>query len=299
MIGLLENCRLCARNCGVNRLRGERGFCRAGQAVRVARASLHRWEEPCVSGERGSGTVFFSHCSLRCVFCQNHPASQGGVGKDISGERLARIFLDLAEKGAHNINLVTPAHFVPQIIPALEEARQKGLDIPVVYNTSGYETVETVRLLKGLVDVYLPDLKYFDDRYAVRYSGAPGYFPSASRAIEEMVSQAGRPRFDRNGLIHKGVIVRHLMIPGLLFDSKKVIDYIHGEFGDSVYISLMNQYTPMHNAGKYSEINRALSPGHYEGLVRYCLEIGVTNAFIQEEGTASEDYVPPFNLLGV
>lgn len=299
MDSLLSGCRLCARNCGVNRLQGELGFCRAGKNVMVARAALHFWEEPCISGERGSGTVFFSNCNLRCVFCQNHPISQGGAGREITIERLAELFISLMESGAHNINLVSPTHYVPQIIAALVESRRMGLNIPVIYNTNGYESVETVRLLKSHVDVYLPDIKYFDDRHARRYSGISSYFENASAVLEEMVSQLGGAVFNGKGLILKGVIVRHLMIPGLLFDSKKIVDYIYRSFGDSVYLSLMNQFTPMHQAKNHPEINRPLNPGHYEGLVQHCLSLGIKNAFIQEEGTSSEDFVPPFDLQGV
>lgn len=294
MIEALLNCRLCARNCGVNRIKGDSGYCRAGKSVRVARALLHHWEEPCISGSKGSGTVFFSHCNLRCVFCQNHRISHQGEGKEISAQRLGLEFLELMERGAHNVNLVTPTHYVPQIIEGLDYAKKKGLNIPVIYNTNGYENVETVKSLKGYIDVYLPDIKYFDDRYAVKYSGAGGYFPTVSQAVKEMAFQVGRPNFDREGLIQSGVIIRHLMLPGLLFDSKKIIDYVYRTFGHEVYFSLMNQYTPMHRASSYSEINKPLNPQHYDALVEYCLSIGVKNAYVQGAGTVSEDYVPDF-----
>lgn len=296
---LLSSCRLCSRNCGVDRTKGEPGFCRAGKDIKVARASLHKWEEPCISGERGSGTVFFSNCNLRCVFCQNHEISQGGAGREITVERLGEIFIELMEEGAHNINLVTPTHYVPQIIQAIRGARQRGLNIPVIYNTNCYENVETVKMLEGYVDVYLPDIKYFDDKYARKYSGVSGYFINASSVLKEMVSQLGEVKFSRKGLMLRGVMIRHLMIPGLLFDSKKVIEHIHANYGGSVYISLMNQYTPMYKAKNYSEINKPLNPGHYQGLIQYCLSLGISNAFVQEEGTASDDFVPPFNLKGV
>jgi len=295
MIEALLNCRLCARNCGVNRIKGDSGYCRAGKSVRVARALLHHWEEPCISGSKGSGTVFFSHCNLRCVFCQNHRISHQGEGKEISARRLGLEFLELMERGAHNINLVTPTHYVPQIIEALDYAKNEGLNIPVIYNTNGYENVETVKSLKGYIDVYLPDIKYFNDRYAVKYSGAGGYFSTVSKAVKEMVFQVGRPYFDRGGLLQRGVLIRHLMLPGLLFDSKKIIDYVYRTFGHGVYFSLMNQYTPMHRASSYSEINKPLNPLHYDGLVEYCLFIGVKNAYIQGAGTVSEDFVPDFS----
>lgn len=299
MTDLLASCTLCPRKCNANRLDNKLGFCLSGKNAKVSRVSLHNWEEPCISGTKGSGTVFFSNCNLRCVFCQNHTISQQGFGKEVSIERLSEIFLEQQERGAHNINLVTPTHYVYQIIEALKLSKEKGLSIPILYNSNGYENVETIKMLKGYIDVYLPDLKYFNDKYAIKYSKAPNYFKIASKAINEMVSQVGAPVFDENNLIKKGVIIRHLMLPGLLFDSKKVIDYIYNTFGDSVYISIMNQYTPMFNAEKYPEINRPLNPKHYDALIDYSLSIGVKNGFIQESGTNSKDFVPEFDLRGV
>lgn len=296
---MLSSCTLCPRNCRVNRLNNEKGFCLSGKNVMAAKAYLHMWEEPCISGTKGSGTVFFTNCSLRCVFCQNNSISQSSIGKEISIDRLSEIFIEQQDRGAHNINLVTPTHFVPQIIEAISLARKKGLSIPIVYNSSGYENAETIKALKGYVDIYLPDLKYFDDKYAVKYSNAPDYFENASKAITEMVSQVGSSQFDENGLMKKGVIIRHLMLPGLLFDSKKVIDFIYSNFGNSVYISLMNQYTPMHKACEFPEINKPLNQKHYNSLIDYCLSIGVTNGFIQEEGTVSESFIPMFDCSGI
>ncbi|MDD4239397.1 MAG: radical SAM protein, partial [Desulfotomaculaceae bacterium] len=293
------NCRLCARSCGANRLDGELGFCQAGRNVKISRAALHFWEEPCISGRRGSGAVFFTHCNLRCVFCQNHPASQQGVGREVSVDRLCEIFLELMAAGAHNINLVTPTHYAPHIMQALNMARHNGLSLPVVYNTNSYENVDTIRLLQGSIDVYLPDLKYYRDRYAKKYSGAAGYFARSTAVIEKMVDQVGRVKFNREGLLVKGVVVRHLALPGLLFDSKKIIDYLCRTFGDSIYISLMNQYTPLNQACKYPEINKPLHPEHYRGLIEYCQAKGIRNAFIQESGTASPEFVPSFDLEGV
>ena len=244
---LLENCKLCPRNCGVNRINGKRGFCGAGDKIRVARAALHYWEEPCISGDIGSGTVFFSHCTLKCVFCQNYNISQCEWGKEITVERLAEIFIELQNKGALNINLVTPTHYVPQIIEAIVISRKNGLKLPIIYNSSGYEKVETIKLLKGYIDVYLPDMKYFDTKYSSKYSKAKDYFNYAKDAINEMVSQVGEVEFDEKGIIQKGVIIRHLMLPGLLFDSKKIIEHIHNIYGNKVYISIMNQYTPLEN----------------------------------------------------
>ena len=296
---LLKECRLCVRDCGVNRLEGKTGVCRSTSDIVIARAALHKWEEPCISGTKGSGAVFFSNCNFRCVFCQNHEISQENKGKIISIERLSEIFLELQDQGANNINLVTPTHFVPQIIEALKIAKSKGLNLPVVYNTNGYDTVETIKLLNGIVDVYLPDFKYFNDKYATKYSFAPNYSKNVVEVIREMVNQVGKPQFNEDGIMIKGVIVRHLMLPGLLFDSKKVIDCIYSNFKDSVYISIMNQYIPMHKACNYPEINKSLNPKHYDSLIDYALSIGVKNGFIQESGTNDMAFIPPFNFEGV
>lgn len=299
MLTKLEYCNLCPRNCNVNRLKGEVGFCKSGSNLSIARVSLHQWEEPCISGTKGSGTIFFSNCNLNCVFCQNHEISQEQIGKDISIQRLSEIFLEQQRRGAHNINLVTPTHFVPQIIESLKLSKKNGLTIPILYNSSGYENIETLKALKGYIDIYLPDLKYMNDNYAQKYSKAKDYFKFASSAIEEMVAQAPNPIFDKNGIMLKGVIIRHLMLPGLLFDSKKIVDYIYNKYGDNVYLSLMNQYTPMFNATKYPEINKPLDPRHYQSLVNYCRNLGFTNAFIQDEGTVKKSFVPHFDLSGV
>ena len=280
---LLDSCKLCPRNCGANRSSGKRGFCGAGEKIRVARAALHYWEEPCISGDIGSGTVFFSYCTLKCVFCQNYDISQCTWGKEITIERLAEIFIELQNKGALNINLVTPTHYVPQIIEALKIAKGKGLSLPIIYNSSGYENVETIKLLKGYIDVYLPDMKYFDTKYSSKYSKAKDYFEYAKRAIDEMVNQVGEVKFDENGIVQKGVIIRHLMLPGLLFDSKKIIDHIYNAYGNKVYISIMNQYTPLEHVSKYPELNKPLNQKHYEELIYYSLTIGVQNGFIQDE----------------
>lgn len=296
---LLKECKLCNRKCGVNRLNNELGICNANNKVKLARAALHQWEEPPISGQLGSGTVFFSHCNLKCIFCQNHEISQEYNGTYISIEKLSKIFLDLQKKGASNINLVTPTHYVPQIIEALELSKAEGLKLPILYNTNGYDSLETIKLLKGYVDVYLPDFKYFNEKYAIKYSKINNYKETVFSLIKEMLNQVGKPKFNNVGLIEKGVIIRHLMLPGLLFDSKKVIDLIYSSFGDNVYISLMNQYTPMYNAEKYPEINKPLNPKHYNSLINYASELGVTNGFIQDEGTSSTCYVPNFNLQGI
>ena len=295
MLTILEKCMLCPRNCQVDRKQGEKGFCHAGYDPRIARAALHFWEEPCISGSKGSGAVFFSHCSLKCVFCQNYEISQQDAGREVTIEQLGGIFLDLQKQGAHNINLVTPTHYVPQIIEALKLAKSKNLKIPIVYNSSGYETVQTIKLLQNFVDIYLPDLKYFDSKYSERYSQAPEYFYIASKAIDEMVSQVGPPVFDHNGLMKKGVIVRHLMLPGLLFDSKKIVDHLRKTYGNRIYLSIMNQYTPLKNISGYPEIDRTLPSAHYESFVQYAIRQGIGNAFIQEGDTAKESFIPSFN----
>lgn len=299
MLDILKKCELCPRNCQVNRLEGQLGYCRSGSAVKIAKAYLHQWEEPCISGVRGSGTVFFSNCNLHCVFCQNCKISQESYGRELTIEELGEIFLGLQAKGAHNINLVTPTHYVPQIIEAIKIAKRGGLNIPVLYNTNSYENINTIKSLRGTVDVYLADLKYYKDDYAIKYSSVKDYFFHAARAIDEMYRQAGKIEFSDDGMIRKGLIVRHLMLPGLLFDTKKVIDYIYNTYGDNVYISLMNQYTPMYKADKYPEIYKKLKPKHYESIIEYCLGLGIKNAFIQDSGTASEAFVPDFDLKGI
>lgn len=299
MLDSLKNCRLCPRNCGINRLEGQTGYCKAGKDVKLAKSALHFWEEPCISGTNGSGTVFFSNCNLSCVFCQNHKISQESFGKEVSIERLAGIFIELQQRGAHNINLVTPTHYAPQIIESVQIAKKDGLCIPVLYNTNSYENVSTIESLKGTVDVYLADLKYFKNSYAQKYSNVQDYFLHASKAIDAMRRQTGPVLFNKDGLMTKGVLVRHLMLPGLLFDTKKLIDYLYGKYGNSIFLSLMNQYTPMHKAADFPELNRKLNPKHYESIIDYCIDKGISNAYIQEAGTASEDFVPNFDLDGI
>ncbi|WP_370773132.1 radical SAM protein [Clostridium sp.] len=298
-IKLLENCTLCMRNCNVNRNKGIKGVCNSTNSIRIARAALHFWEEPCISGKSGSGTVFFSNCNLKCVFCQNYKISSEGFGTEITIDRLAEIFLELQDKGANNINLVTPTHFVPQIIESLKIAKNKGLNLPIIYNTNSIDTLDTIKTLNGYIDVYLPDFKYFEDKYALKYSKIKGYSKNVLEVIDEMVKQVGNPKFNEDGIIVKGVIVRHLLLPGLLFDSKKIIDAIYKKFEDSVYISLMNQYTPMYNAKMYPEINKSINEKTYDSIINYALSIGVRNGFIQESGTDSEEFVPNFNNEGV
>jgi len=296
---LLKRCGLCPRGCGIDRLAGETGFCGAGRDARVALASLHQWEEPCLSGDRGSGTVFFSHCNLRCVFCQNHAISHDGAGKRISIKRLSEIFREQQTRGAHNLNLVSPTPYVPQILATIDCARARGFTLPVVYNTNSYETPATVSALAGYVDIYLPDLKYFDPQIAVKYSAAPDYFHHAAKAVEAMVKQAGPPLLGNDGLMRRGVIIRHLLLPGFLEDSKRIVEFIHRTFGDAVYLSLMSQYTPVYKAAEYPEINRTVEQTEYSTLVDYARSLGVSNGFIQEGGSAMESFIPEFDLRGV
>ncbi|WP_446898075.1 radical SAM protein [Clostridium sp. LBM24168] len=299
MLEELRSCKLCPKNCGINRLNNELGFCMANKNIKIAKVSLHKWEEPCISGTKGSGTVFFSNCNLKCIFCQNHIISSENFGKEITIERLSDIFLEQQKRGAHNINLVSPIHYIPQIRSALYIAKCKGLNLPILFNTNSYANLQSIKSLDGYIDVYLPDLKYFDNKYAIKYSNAPNYFKYASRNIAEMVKQVGKVTLDNNGIIIRGVIIRHLMLPGLLFDSKKIMDYISSNFSDSVYISLMNQYTPMYKVCKFPELNRALDPKHYSSMIDYCLSIGLNNGFIQDSGTSSKNFIPDFNLDGI
>ncbi len=293
-----ERCALCPRNCSADRKNGEKGICGQTDRLRVARAALHHWEEPCISGENGSGTVFFSGCPLRCVFCQNREIALGNAGKEISVGRLAEIFLELKEKGAHNINLVTPAHFAPQIAAALEAAKGQGMDLPVVYNTGSYESLETVKSLEGLVDVYLPDFKYMSETLSQKYSHAPDYASVAQNAIAEMVRQRGDAVFE-GGLMTSGVLVRHLVLPGQTKDSKAVIRYLYETYGNRIFISIMNQFTPSASLESYPELNRKLTAAEYDEVVDYAISLGVENGYIQEGETAEESFIPAFDWEGV
>lgn len=304
---LMKNCTLCPRNCHADRLTGKTGYCGQTAEIRAARAALHFWEEPCISGTAGSGTVFFSGCVLRCIFCQNANIAQGKAGKEISSERLTEIFLELQEKKANNINLVTPTQFVPQIADALYRAKDQGLTIPVVYNTGSYEKVETLQMMDGLVDIYLPDLKYVSAELGKKYSGAADYFEVASAAIAEMVRQVGKPVFvekedlkqENTPLMKRGVIVRHLVIPGNISDSKKVIRYLYETYGDDIFISIMSQYTPLREFPEHPELNRRLKPREYDKIVDFALDLGVENGFLQEGDVAEESFIPEFNGEGI
>ncbi len=374
---LMASCDLCNRHCHADR-NNSVGYCDQTAQLRAARAALHFWEEPCISGKNGSGAVFFSGCSLRCLFCQNHEIATdlvsanntyaSGTGKAISIERLSEIFLELQEKGAHNINLVTPTHFVPQIISALFHAKEHGLSLPIVYNTGSYETVETLKMLDGLVDIYLPDLKYYSPELSLCYSNAPDYFTCASAAIAEMFRQVGMPQFyplsdsnipvspnnvgtseiintpesitaldsisaadstiapecayssqaadlaelSENSLMKKGVIVRHLLLPGCIEDSKNILSYLYQTYGDSIFVSIMSQYTPMPflssdqsvpasspHSSRYTKLNRRITEKEYNELTDYAISLGMENAFIQEMDVAKESFIPAFDLKGV
>lgn len=294
-----ENCLLCPRKCGINRRTGQTGVCGVSSEIKVARAALHYWEEPCISGKRGSGAVFFSGCSLHCVFCQNREISDGKEGKVISKERLSDIFIELADKGANNINLVTPGQYIPDIVWAVNDAKSRGMKLPIIYNTSGYENVTELKLLEGIVDVYLPDFKYMDSTLSARYSRAKDYPSVAKQALSEMVRQQPEVVIDdATGLIQKGVIVRQLLLPGHVNDAKAVLKYLYDTYHDHVYISMMSQFTPI-ALEDYPEINRTVTKREYERLVDYALEIGITNAFIQEGDVAKDSFIPAFDCEGV
>ena len=289
----LSKCDICPRKCGINREKDELGFCQMKDKIKIARYSLHYWEEPIISGETGSGTIFFSGCNLKCIFCQNYKISSENIGKEISVERLKEICLELQNMGANNINLVTGTHFLPLIKEALTLAKKEGLTIPIVYNTSSYENVESLKEMEGLIDIYLPDLKYYDNKLAENFSLANNYFEIATNAIKEMVRQTGKPVIENN-IMKKGVIVRHLLLPNHLEDSKKISKYLHDTYNKDIYISIMNQYTPIKKFDKYPELNRTLTDKEYDELVNYACDLNITQAFIQEGETCKESFIPDF-----
>lgn len=293
----MKNCSLCPRECKADRT-VSKGYCGATDKIKIARASLHFWEEPCISGEKGSGTVFFSGCPLKCCFCQNYKISDEAFGKEISEERLSEIFLELQEKGANNINLVTASPYVPMIIKSLDMIKHK-LNIPVLYNSGGYEKVETLRMLKGYIDIYLPDMKYIDYEVAEKYSSAKDYPDVNKKALDEMFSQVGKPVFDDNGIMKKGMIIRHLTLPNNFRDTEKVLRYIAEHFPEKeVLISLMSQYTPCHKAFSHKEISRKISTLEYNKALDLAVSLGLTG-FMQERSSAKEEYTPPFDLTGI
>lgn len=290
---VLKECYLCPRKCGINRYT-QKGYCNSSNRIKLAFYSLHMWEEPVISGKNGSGTIFFSNCNMRCLYCQNKKISLDGYGKEISNKKLGEIMLELQRKGAHNINLVTPTHYVPQIASILRRIKGKSLTIPVVYNTSSYENIGTLMMMNHLVDIYLADLKYYDDELAEKYSDCKDYFEIATMAIDEMVRQVGTIELDENGMLQRGVVVRVLVLPGHVRDAKEIINYLYHTYHDDIYISIMNQYTPISHC-IYSNLNRKLNEDEYEEVINYALTIGVNNAFIQEGETAGESFIPDFD----
>lgn len=302
---LMADCTLCPRMCHANRTAGNMGFCGQGAEVTAARAALHFWEEPCICGSRGSGAVFFSGCNLQCVFCQNHDIALGKSGRPLTLERLSRIFLELQYKGAVNINLVTAGHFLPQVCLALSMAKKEGLSIPVVYNSSGYEEASSLRMLEGLVDIYLPDLKYHSPKISALYSHAPDYFEKATAAITEMFRQTGRPVLSsESGLMEKGVIVRLLLLPDCAGDSKRVLRYLHDTYGNDIYVSILNQYTPLAHLGQmpefaHSPLSRPVTDEEYARVLDFADRIGIEKGYIQEGGTAAESFIPAFDGEGL
>ena len=307
----LSDCTLCPRSCRVNRLAGRIGYCNVTADLFAARAALYYHEEPVISGSRGSGAVFFAGCNMGCVFCQNYAIAKAMTGTQLSSGRLTEIFLSLQEQGAHNINLITAEHFLPQVIRSLRDAKDQGLTLPVVYNTGTYERVEAIQALEGLVDVWLPDFKYISPRLSLAYSHTPDYFQYASKALQEMVRQCPEPLFSDGShtldapddaddpLMVRGVLVRHLVLPGSTQDSMDILKYLHDTYGDQIFISIMNHYTPMPQVKDDPDLGRKLSSAEYEKVVDYAISLGITNGFIQEEGTASRRYIPAFDGTGI
>ncbi len=292
----LEKCSICPHMCGINRNNGQVGRCKSSNKVKIALYSVHDFEEPCISGENGSGTVFFSNCNMNCVFCQNYEISQQGKGKEITIERLAEIFLEQQNRNVNNINLVTPTSYVPQIIEAIKIARVNGLKIPIVYNTNGYENVETLKMLEGYIDIYLPDLKYAEDNLGLEYSKVKNYFEIATTAIKEMYRQVGSPKLNNDGIIEKGLIIRHLILPSNIENSKKVLKWIKENMDKDVYVSVMAQYFPTYKAKQIENINRKLTKEEYEEIENYLYDLDIENGYIQELGEHEEEYVPKWDV---
>ena len=294
MVEKLQCCTLCAHNCKVNRLDGKIGRCKCLDKVKIALCSLHRFEEPCISGKNGSGTIFFSNCNFNCIYCQNYEISQQSKGKYYSVEELSDLFLLQQEKGAHNINLVTPTMYAYQIIDALKIAKQKGLTIPVIYNTNSYDNVETIKALNGYVDVYLPDLKYYNDEIGKKYSNVNHYFETATEAIKEMINQVGAPIFNEEGLIQKGVIIRHLVLPGHLLNTKNILKWIKNNIDENIYVSIMAQYFPTYKSNEDEYLCRQLTKKEYKEIEKYLYTLDLKNGYIQDLGTCEESFVPKF-----
>ena len=294
MLEKLKKCELCPFKCKVNRLEGNIGKCRATDKLKISLVSLHKYEEPCISGTNGSGTIFFSNCNFNCVFCQNYKISQEGMGQEVEIEFLAKSMLELQAKGAHNINLVTPVMYVYHIIEAIKIARKQGLKIPIIYNSNGYENIETLKLLEGYIDVYLPDFKYYYNSLGERYSNVKNYFEVTTKAIKEMYRQVGIPKLDEKGIIQKGVIIRHLILPNEIENSKKILKWIIDNIGKDVYISIMAQYFPTYKAKKINRLNRKITNKEYEEIEEYVFELGIENGYMQDLGEHEEEYVPNF-----
>ena len=288
-----NSCNLCPRKCNVNR-KNTKGICGEGITLRIGRAAPHLWEEPCISGENGSGTVFFSGCNLKCVYCQNYALSRGNKGVEITVEELADIFMDLEGKGVHNINLVTAEHFAPQIKPAVKMARKKGLKIPVILNSSGYVSVETLDYLADVIDIYLVDFKYMDNTLAKNLSSAENYPEVAKKALYKMVELKGKPRYDESSMMTSGVIVRHLCLPGQAEDTKNVIRYVYETYGSNIVMSIMSQYTPMPQCLNHPFLGRKLTETEYDEIIDFCIETGIEDAYVQDGESASESFIPEF-----
>ena len=309
----IEGCRICPRACKVRRMEGKRGYCGATGDIMISRAAPHYWEEPCISGMNGSGAVFFSGCNLHCVYCQNKAISDGGAGKKVSIERLSEIFLELQSKNVYNINLVTPTHYAPEIREAVLMAKANGLKLPVIYNCGGYESVETLKILEDTVDIWMPDFKYISSETAKRYSDCPEYFEVAIKAIDEMSGQirrkggikfiaCGENDESREMIMVQGIIVRHLLLPERIGESKRILRFLHERYGNDIYISIMSQYTPMKQIlenDRFPELKNKVSREEYNRLVKFALKIGIENAYIQEEDVASESFIPSFDGEGV
>lgn len=296
---MIKTCRICPRNCNVDR-KDVTGYCDVPEQLKIAKAFLHMWEEPCISGTRGSGTIFFSGCNLKCVYCQNYHISQENFGKLVTMERLKEIIKELVEKGAHNINLVNPTHYTDSINQAISELKETGeLTVPVVYNSNGYESVDTLKTLEGVIDVYLPDIKYSNEESSFKYSRAKDYPEISKKAVLEMYRQVGSPVLDENGIIRKGLIIRHLILPGHTKESISILDWISNNLPKSVYVSLMSQYTPFYAAERYPEINRPITRKEYEKVVNHLFKLGLEEGYVQERQSADVQYIPDFNLEGV
>lgn len=293
-MNLLESCTICPHNCKVNRLEGKLGRCKCSKNVKIALSSLHFAEEPCISGKNGSGTIFFSNCNLKCIYCQNYKISHLGKGREITIEELAEEFLNQQKKGAHNINLVTPTMYVPQIIEAIKIAKMNGLNLPIIYNTNGYEKIETIKMLEGCIDVYLPDLKYYSDNLAKKYSGIENYFKYASSAIKEMINQVGLPKFNEDGMIIKGVIIRHLVLPNHLQNTKNILKWIKENLPQDTWISVMAQYFPEYKAKEDNLLNRKLKYKEYKEIEEYMYLLNFENGYMQDLEENEEQYVPKF-----